>query len=105
MTTKSEIFSVGASVLLWVFLLGYFCVLIGVFAWAFLRVSADCLLLAILLEIVEKSLPVRRQICYNFNNPFRVVLLRIGPPIPFLPPSHRSRGIKYLGTGILKWHL
>ena len=27
--------------LLGVFLLGYFCVLLGVFAWVFLRISAD----------------------------------------------------------------
>ena len=66
------------------------------FAWVFLRISADLLSLAMPLKTVQKSLPVRRQICYNFNNQFRGALLRIGTPIPFLPPSHRCRGITEL---------
>ena len=52
---------------------------------------------AIFVETLQKSLRIRMQICYNFNNQFWVALLRIGTPIPFLPPSHRSRGINGLG--------
>ena len=36
---------------------------------------------------------------YNKINQFQVALLRIGTPIPFLPPSHRSRGINSTGGG------